>query len=68
MCGSVKRVADRGQLVHNDEVVFLTNLIIDLKNQSLGRVPVAAIPMERLEQATKHVWSLLRCRKQGLFK
>lgn len=64
----MNRVADRGYMKHDQEIGFLTSLLIDLKLIELGREARTPITMERLEEATRHVSALMQCRKQGLYK
>lgn len=63
-----QRIADRGYIKHDEEVGFFTSLLIDLKLREMGREPRQPITLERLDQATKHVRTVMQCRKQGLYK
>lgn len=53
---------------HPEELTFLNFLIIDLKLQLTGREPAEPITMERLEEATKHLVKLEKCRVRVFFQ
>lgn len=51
---------------HRDAVLFLNELILDLKLEKLGEKPHAAIGMERLNIATAHLQKIQECSEPAI--
>ncbi len=62
----MNRIADPvGMCTHSDAMVWVTQLVIDLKKQLLG-YPIEPITMQRLDEWTnKHHRDLEKCRDVG---
>ena len=61
------RIAPRDPMAHVIEMDYFNALIVDLKLKELGKPMLRAIDMERLEEGTKHIRTLMQCRKKMLF-
>ncbi len=64
----MSRIAERTTMgLHSEEIFFFNQLIIDLKKKQLGR-EYDPITMERLEEATRMLSKLERCRVKVHFR
>ena len=62
-----ERIADLGQMTHWAELGPLTQLMLDLRKQALGR-EFNPITEERLEECSKALNKIMQCREKGLWK
>lgn len=63
-----ERIAEMGVMKHVQAIEFFNDLIIDLKLLQLGKLPRQPITMERLEDATRHLVDLERCKEKVVWR